>query len=139
MIEKDMIRIYFPWVGKKYPNTLGNPWKLVSHIWELRGFYNSIDFSSKPIVWEYNSFSHNIPIIWNLHYPYSVDCLGFVITSNLLKIPQPGSDMAFHGTFPFYGNLYIPRHCELHGFSLFIVVAKIMGNPCVSPYFSRTK
>ena len=25
--------------------------------------------------------------------------------------------MAFHRIFPFYGNLYIPKHWELHGFS----------------------
>ena len=46
-----------------------------------------------------------------------MDYLGFVITSNFLKNPQPGNDMAFHRIFPFYGNLYIHKHWEFHGFS----------------------
>ena len=46
-----------------------------------------------------------------------MDYLGFVITSNFLKNPQPANDMAFHRIFPFYGNFYIPKHLELHGFS----------------------
>ena len=46
-----------------------------------------------------------------------MDYLGFVVTSNFLKNPQPGNDMAFHRMFPFYGNLYIPKHWEWHGFS----------------------
>ena len=46
-----------------------------------------------------------------------MDYLGFVITSNFLKNPQPGNDMAFHRIFSFYGNLYIHKHWEFHGFS----------------------
>ena len=46
-----------------------------------------------------------------------MDYLGFIITSNFLKNPQPGNDMAFHRIFPFYGNLYIHKHWEFHGFS----------------------
>ena len=55
-----------------------------------------------------------------LHYLRSVDYLRFVMTSNFLKNPQPGNDMAFHRIFSFYGNLYIPKckYWELHGFSL---------------------
>ena len=53
-----------------------------------------------------------------LHPTYSVNYLGFVITSNFLKNPHPGNVMAFHRIFPFYGNLHIPKHWELHGFSL---------------------
>ena len=68
------------------------------------------------MVWEYISFPHNIPIAWNFTLPYSVDYLGFVITSNFLKNSQPGNDMAFHRIFPFYGNLYIHKHWEFHGF-----------------------
>ena len=76
MSGKDMgILIYFPWIGKKYSHTLGNLWKLVSHIWELGRFLNSIDFYSKPMVWEYISFpqyshsmklyiTHTLWIIW---------------------------------------------------------------------------
>ena len=52
-----------------------------------------------------------------LYIPYSVDYLGFIITSNFLKNPQPGNDMAFHRIFSFYGNLYIHKHWEFHGFS----------------------
>ena len=40
-----------------------------------------------------------------------------IITSNFLKNPQSGNDMAFHRIFPFYGNLYIHKHWEFHGFS----------------------
>ena len=46
--------------------------------------------------------------------------LGFVITYSFLKNPQPGNDMAFHRVFPFYGNLYIHKHWEFHGFSKFL-------------------
>ena len=46
-----------------------------------------------------------------------MDYLGFVITSNFLKNPQPGNDMALHRIFPFCGNLYIHKHWEFHGFS----------------------
>ena len=46
-----------------------------------------------------------------------MDYLGFVITSNFLKNPQLGNDMAFHRICPFYGNLYISKHWELHGVS----------------------
>ena len=53
-----------------------------------------------------------------IHYPYSADYWGFIITSNFLQNPQPENDMAFHKIFPFYGNLYIPKHWELHGFTL---------------------
>ena len=42
-----------------------------------------------------------------LHYPYSVDYLGFVITSNSLKNPQPENNTASHIIFLFYWNLYI--------------------------------
>ena len=87
-------------------------------IYKLCGFLNSIDLYSKPIVWEYISFPHNIPIVWNLHQPHSVDYLGFVITSNFLENPQPGNDMAFHRIFTFCGNLHIPKYWELYGFSL---------------------
>ena len=45
-----------------------------------------------------------------------MDYLGFVITSNFLKNPQPGNEMAFHRIFPFYGDLYIPKDWESHGF-----------------------
>ena len=102
--------IYFPWIGKKYSQTLGNLWKLVSHIWELCGFLNSIEFYSKPIVWEYISFHHNIPIVW-------IFALPVLIFTNFLRNPQPGNDMAFHRIFPFYGNLHIPKNWELHRFS----------------------
>ena len=54
---------------EKYSHSLGNLWKLVSHIWELCEFFNSIDFYSKPIVWEYVSFSHNTLIVWNFTLP----------------------------------------------------------------------
>ena len=78
MSEKDMgIPIYFPWIGKKYSHTLGNLWKLVSHIWKLCGFLNSIDFDSKPMVWEYISFPHNIPIVWNFTLPILCGLFGF--------------------------------------------------------------
>ena len=96
---------------------MGNLWKLVPNIWELCEFLNPRDFNPKPIVWEYISFPHNIPTVWNFTLPYSVDYLGFVITSNFLKNPQPGNDMAFHRIFPFFGNLCIPKHRELHVFS----------------------
>ena len=46
-----------------------------------------------------------------------MDYLGFVITSNFVKNPQPGNDMTFLGILSFYGNLYIHRHWEFHGFS----------------------
>ena len=46
-----------------------------------------------------------------------MDYLGFVITSNFLKNPQLGNDMAFHRICPFYGNLYISKHWKLHGVS----------------------
>ena len=54
------IPIYFQWIGKKYSHTLGNLWKVVSHIRELCRFFNSVDFYSKPTVWDYISFPHNI-------------------------------------------------------------------------------
>ena len=49
-----------------------------------------------------------------------MDYVGFVITSNFLKNPQSGNDMAFHRICSFYGSLYIPKrkYWELHGFSL---------------------
>ena len=50
-------------------------------------------------------------------YPCSLDYLGFVITSNFLKNPQPENDMAFHRIFSFYGNLYIHKHWEFYGVS----------------------
>ena len=46
-----------------------------------------------------------------------MDYLGFVITSNFVKNPQPGNDMTFLGILSFYGNLCIHRHWEFHGFS----------------------
>ena len=52
-----------------------------------------------------------------LHYSSSGNYLGFVISSHFLKNPQPGNDIAFHRIFPFYGNLYIHKHWENHGFS----------------------
>ena len=75
---KDMgIPIYFTWMGKKYSPTLGNLWKLVSHIWQLYGFLNSINFYSKPMVWEYISFPHNITIGWNFTLPILCGLFGF--------------------------------------------------------------
>ena len=103
MSGKDMcIPIHFPRTGKKYSHTLGNLWKLVSHIWELY--------------------------------------LGFVITSNFIKNPQPGNDMSFHRIFLFYENLHIPIRWELLGFSLTLSMqgSKEYGKSCVFPYFSRT-
>ena len=78
------------------------------------------------------------PLYEILHYLYSVDYLGFVKTSNFLKDPEPGYDMAFPRIFPFYGNWYIPKHWELHGLSLTLNLqgSEDMGNPCVFPYFS---
>ena len=98
------IPISFLWIGKKYSHALGNLWKLVSHIWELCG-----NISVFPIIFSCYEI---------LHFPYSVDHLGLVITSNLFKNPQPGNDMVFHRIFPFYGKSHIPNHWELHGFSL---------------------
>ena len=78
MSGKDMgIPTYFPWIGKKYFIALGNLWKIVSHIWELCGFFNSIDFYSKPTVWEYDSFPHNIPTVWNFTLPILWGLFGF--------------------------------------------------------------
>ena len=78
MSGKDMgILIYFPWIGKKYSHTLGNIWKLFSHIWEMCGFLNSIDFYSKPMIWKYISFLHNIPIVWNFTLPILCGFFGF--------------------------------------------------------------
>ena len=111
MNGKDMgIPIYFPWIRKKYSHTLGNLWRLVSHISELCGFFNSTEFYSKPIVWEYISFHQNIPIVWIFTLPV-------LIFTNFLRNPQLGNDMAFHRIFPFYGNLYIPKDWDLRGFS----------------------
>ena len=45
-----------------------------------------------------------------------MDYLGFVITSNFLKNPQPGNDIAFHRIFPFCRNLCIPKHWKLFAF-----------------------
>ena len=78
MSGKDMgIPIYFPWLGKQHSHTLGNLWKLVSHIRELCGFLTSIDFYSKPIVWEYISFPDNVPIVWNFTLPILCGLSGF--------------------------------------------------------------
>ena len=132
------ITIHFPWIEKKYSHTLGNLWKLVSHIWELYGFLNSIDFYSKPTVWKYISIPHNIPIVWN--FTLSVLYLGFVIIFNFLKNPQSGNDMAFHRVFSFYGNLYIHKHCEFNGFSSTLNLSgseDYRKSLCFS-YFSRT-
>ena len=133
-----------PWMGKiwVFPSTfhkLGKNihihweiWKLVSHIWELCGFLNSIEFYSKPIVWEYISFPYNIPIVWIFTLP-------ILIFTNFLKNPQCGNDMAFNRKFPFYGNLYIPKHWELHGFSSTLNVrGSEKYGKSVFQYFSRT-
>ena len=93
---------YMNW--KKYSHTLGNLWKLISHIWELCGFINSIDFYSKPMVWEYISFPQNIPIAWNFALPILCGLFEFLITSNFVKNLNPGNDMAFHRIFPFCAN-----------------------------------
>ena len=98
------IPIFFPWIGKIYSHTLGNLWKLNSHIWELCGFINSIDFYSKPMVWEYISFPQNIPIAWNFTLPILCGLFEFLITSNFVKNLNPGNDMAFHRIFPFCAN-----------------------------------
>ena len=51
-----------PWVGKiwVFPSIFHElekkSRKLVSHIWELCGFSNSIKFQPKPIRWQYSSF-----------------------------------------------------------------------------------
>ena len=106
-------------LGNKYYHRLGNVWKLVSHIWELCGLLNSIDIYSKPMAWYGNIlvFPKIFPQYETLHYPYSVDYLGFIITANFLKNQQPGNNMAFHRIFSFDGNLYIHKHWEFHGFS----------------------
>ena len=115
MSGKDMgIPIYFLWIGEKYSHILGNLWKLVSYIWELCGFLNSIYFYSRSTVWEYISFPHDISTVWNFILPIHI---GFVISSNFLKSQQPGNDMAVPRIFPFYGNLYIPKNRELYEFS----------------------
>ena len=49
---------------------------------------------------------------------HTLNYLGFVITSYFLKKAQPGNDMTFHRIFPLRGNLHIPKHWELHGYSL---------------------
>ena len=56
------IPIYFSRIGKFFFHILGNLWKLVSHIWELCGFFNSTGFYSNTIVWEYISFPQNISV-----------------------------------------------------------------------------
>ena len=63
------------------------------------------------MLWEQSSFYYDILIVC-----YG-DCLGFLITSNFLKHPQSGNDMAFH-IFPCYGNSYIPKHWGLYAFPL---------------------
>ena len=78
MSEKDMgIPIYFPWIGKKYSHIFRNLWKLVPYICELCEFLNSMDFYSKPVVWEYISFPHNIPTVWNFTLPILCTLFGF--------------------------------------------------------------
>ena len=75
---KDMgIPICFPLIGKKYSHTSGNLWQLVSHICELCGFFNSIYFYSKPIVWGYISFSNNISVVRNFGLPILCGLFGF--------------------------------------------------------------
>ena len=88
MSGKDMgIPIYFPWIGKKYSHTLGNLWKLVSHIWELCGFLNSIDFYEFFIIFKSIQFPWygNIlvfPIIFPL-FTFSIfwELYGFLLHS----------------------------------------------------------
>ena len=107
------IPIYFTWTGKKYSHTSGNLWKLVSHICELYGFLNSIGFYSKPMVWEYISFPHNIPIVWNFTLPiiHFFHILGIVWISASLKIVEKLITLEclfFPILFPYYGNSLLP-------------------------------
>ena len=125
MSGKNMgIPIYFPWIGKKYSHTLGNLWKLVSHIWKLCGFLNSIDFDSKPMVWEYISFPHNIPIVWNFTLPiiHFFHILGIVWISASLKIVEKPTTLEclfFSHTFPVLWKFTFPKFWELYGFLLY--------------------
>ena len=128
MSGKDMgISIYFPCIGKKYSHTLGNLWKLVSHIWELCGFLNSIDFYSKPMVWEYISFPHNIPIVWNFTLPiiHFFHILGIVWISASLKVVEEPITLEclffpilFPILFPYYGNSLFPSSGNCMDFCL---------------------
>ena len=59
----------FPYIGKFMETSFPYP--------ELCGFLNSIDFDSKPMVWEYISFPHNIPIVWNFTLPILCGLFGF--------------------------------------------------------------
>ena len=86
---------------KKYFIALENLWKIVSYIWELCGFFNSIDFNSKPTVWEYNSFPHKIPTVWNFTLPILWGLFGFC--SNFY-IPQNLTAWEWYG-FP--DNIFI--------------------------------
>ena len=88
--------LIFHELGKKYFIALGNLWKIVSYIWELCGFFNSIDFNSKPAVWEYNSFPHKIPTVWNFTLPILWGLFGFC--SNFY-IPQNLTAWEWYG-FP---------------------------------------
>ena len=112
MCGKDEYSHLFSMNLDKYSHALGNLWELASHISELRGLFNSINFSPKLIVWKQSSFSYDILEVC------CGDCLDFLISSNFLKHLQTRNDMAFDRIFPCYGNLYIPKHWGLHGFPL---------------------
>ena len=69
---------------------------------------------SEPLFIQNPGISRARDILKTLPMPCGL--LGFRITSSFFKNPQPGNDMAFHIIFPFYGNLHMSKHWELHGF-----------------------
>ena len=92
--------IYFPWTGEK----------MFLYIRKSIG----------------TSFPHLVStMVFHTMMFYLTHALGIVWISLEVLKPQAGNDMAFHRIFPNYGNLQIPRHWGLHGFSLTLKICDI--------------
>ena len=95
-------------------------WEICGNLFPISGncFPHLADFLSKLLVSEHVGSSNIIPIASNFSWPIFCRLFGLPQKfSNFFKNPQPGNDMAFHRIFPFYGNFYIRKHWEMHGFS----------------------
>ena len=107
-------------------------------IWELYWFFNSIDFYSKLIVWEYISFSNNIPIVWNFKLP--ILCGSFGCRMNFW-FPQKLTPREWYGFLHNISILWEFVHSQTSRIAwkrFSCGVAKNMENLCVFQYFSHT-
>ena len=101
---------------------IGKSMEISSHICESYGLFNSIYFYSKPIVWEYISFPHNILIVWNFTLRISCGLFGFCRN---FWFPQKPTGWEWYGFPHNISILWEFLHSQTLGIALVFINSKL--------------